>query len=235
MTFGCILWKKKKSLRLLANSGVERMSSNVCLCSIKKEKKEKNQEKKCTWLFESALFSIVSIGCLSVHMNVEGSCGCYRSFMLCFSSFQTHGQSFSFFFSHSYGDSAFMFPSSEMARSLPLSLSCSGILHRSHASSFVVVQPVSCLKNTASRYYLPPKAKTEKQCKYRFMFVMVSSVGNVSFLFISLSFIFFNQNLSVFLRLTSFTALLTFRVRRRIFIKDVWKLLLSHAKVWCSV
>lgn len=200
----------------------------------KKRKKKKKPGKKCTWLFESALFSIVSIGCLSVHMNVEGLCGCYSSFVLCFSSFQTHGQSFSFLFSHSYGDSAVMFPSSEMARSLPLSLSCSGILHRSHASSFVVVQPVSCLKNTASRYYLPPKAKTEKQCKYRFMFVMVRSAGNVSFLFISLSLFFFltrRQNLSVFLRLTSFTALLTFRVRRRIFIKDVWKLLLSRAKV----
>lgn len=99
------------------------------------------------------------------------------------------------------------------------------------------MRPVSCLKNTASKYYLPPKAKKEKQCKYRFMFLMVRSVGNVSFLCISLSFFFLTrrQNLSVFLRLTSFTALLTFRVRRRIFIKDVWKLLLSQAKVWCSV
>lgn len=188
----------------------------------------------CTWLFKSALFSIVSIGCLSVHMNVEGSCGCYRSFVLCFSSFQTHGQSFSFFFIYSYGDTAFMFPSSKIARSLPLSLSCSGILHCSQALSFVVVQPVSCLKNTASRYYLPPKAKTEKQCKYRFMFVMVRSVGNVSFFFISLSLSLFFSQTSEFISVSTIDLIYStfdFPCRRRIFIKDVWKLLLSRAKV----
>lgn len=116
--------------------------------------------KKCTWLFESALFGIVSIGCLSVCINVDGSCCCYSSFVLCFSSFRTQRRSFSFFSAAAIVTANVILPLCFIRANGPLTQSqLLWILHRYHASPLVVVRPVSCLKNTSSRYFPPPKTK----------------------------------------------------------------------------
>lgn len=95
MTFGCmcqhsifsrdmIKGPQDPQLRLVLNN---RFKCCICLCS----------KKKCTWLFWSALFSIVNPGvCLHQWTPSSRWNSCYNSFVFCCSSFQKHIHHISF-------------------------------------------------------------------------------------------------------------------------------------------